>query len=311
MRASSTDVIRRGFDNTVANWQLLLIRIAEGVLMMILAVGAVVAIIIPVVVSLGINATTIDNPADVVETILGTLADRWMVIVYVIAIVTLMLTIFVAIHSFVEAGSAKVYVDGDRAAGPGTPGPRDRYRVFTAERWLEGGKRDWWSVFWIYNFAWAIASLIILVPFLVAAALIFVVRDEPAAMAGIGCLAATFLLFFTIGVVVVTNIWCQKAIVVCAARTHRTVGALGEAWREFRADTGRHIGVALILFLLMIVGTGVFASISAMSGFSDSPTFALAIMPMQMIGSFANTIFSTVMAAWFLACFAALSVEPR
>lgn len=311
MRASSTDVIRRGFDNTVANWPLLLIRIGEGVLMMILAIGAVVAIIIPIVVSLGINATTIENPADFAEVVLGTLADRWMVIVYVIVIVTLMLTIFVAIHSFVEAGSARVYVDADRAAGPVTHGPRDRYRAFTTERWLEGGKRDWWPVFWIYNVAWAIASLIILVPFLITAALIFVMRDEPAAMAGIGCLAATFLLFLTIGVVVVTNIWCQKAIVVCAARTHRTIGALGQAWREFRADTGRHIGVALILFLLMIVGTGVFASISAMSGISDSPMFAVAIMPMQIVGSFANTIFSTVMAAWFLACFAALSVEPR
>lgn len=311
MRASATDVIRRGFDNTVANWPLLLIRIGEGIVMMLLAVGAVLAIIIPLVVSLGLNATTFENPAGLAEMLAGTLADQWMVIVYVIAVVTLMLTVFVAVHSFVEAGSARVYIDGERIAGPATLGPRDRFKVFSADRWLEGGKRDWWSVFWIYNFAWAVASLVILVPFLFAAALIFIVREEPAAMAGIGCLAAAVLIFFTIGVVVVTNIWCQKAIIVCAARTHRAIGALGEAWREFRADAGRHIGVALILFLLMMVGTGVFASISAMTGISDSPAFALAVMPIQLIGSFANTIFSTIMAAWFLACFAALSVDSR
>lgn len=311
MRASATDVIRRGFDNTIANWPLLLIRIAEGIVMMILVVGAVLAIIIPVIVSLGLNTTTFENPADVAAVLVGMVVDHWMVIVYVIAVVTLMLTVLVALHSFVEAGSARVYIDGERIAGPAMLGPRDRFKVFSADRWLEGGKRDWWSVFWIYNFAWAIASLIIFVPFVIAAALMFVVRDEPAAVAGIGCLAVTFLIFFTIAVVVVTNIWCQKAIVVCAARTHRAVGALGEAWREFRADAGRHIGVALILFLLMMVGTGVFASFSAMTGISDAPSFALAVMPMQMVGSFANTIFSTIMAAWFLACFAALSVEPR
>lgn len=311
MRASATDVIRRGFDNTVANWPLLLIRIGEGIVMMMLVVGAVLAIIIPVVVSLGLNAATFENPTDLAETLAGTLINHWMMIVYVIAVVTLMLTVFVAVHSFVEAGSARVYIDGERIAGPATLGARDRFKVFSADRWLEGGKRDWWSVFWIYNFAWAAASLVILVPVLFAAALIFIVREEPAAMAGIGCLAAAVLLFFTIAVVVVTNIWCQKAIIVCAARTHRAIGALGEAWREFRADAGRHIGVALILFLLMIVGAGVFASISAMTGISDSPAFALAVMPMQLIGSFANTIFSTIMAAWFLACFAALSVDSR
>jgi hypothetical protein len=311
MKASATEVIRRGFENTIANWPLLLIRIGEGVLMMILAIGAIIAIIVPIALSLGLNTMTIENPADLFETVMAILVDQWMVIVYVIAVVTLMITIFVAIHSFVEAGSARVYIDGERIAGPGAFGPRERFKVFSVEKWLEGGKRDWWSVFWIYNFAWAIASLIILAPFLAAAALIFVVRDEPAAMAGIGCLAVAFLMFFTLAVIVVTNIWCQKAIVVCAARTHRAVGALGEAWREFRMDTGRHIGVALILFLLTIVGTGVFASISAISGISDSPSFALAMMPMQMIGSFANTVFSTIMGAWFLACFSALSVDPR
>ena len=153
MRASATDVIRRGFDNTLANWPLLLIRIGEGIVMMILVVGAVLAIIIPVIVSLGLNATAFENPADVAEMLLGTLIDRWMVIVYVIAVVTLVLAVLVALHSFVEAGSARVYIDGERIAGPAALGPRERFKVFSADRWLEGGKRDWWSVFWIYNFA--------------------------------------------------------------------------------------------------------------------------------------------------------------
>ncbi|HEU4520899.1 MAG TPA: hypothetical protein VFT12_02785 [Thermoanaerobaculia bacterium] len=306
-----TEVIRRGFLNTVANWPILLIRIGESILLMLIAVAAVVAVIVPVVLSLGIQAASVQEPADAAAYLLSIVADKWAVIAYVLAVVTVVLAVFVAVHSFVEAGSARVYVDGERAAGPALDAPRERFRVFSGEKWVEGGKTDWWSVFWIYNVAWGVAGLILLVPALAMLVLMFVARDNPAAVVGITCLGLAFFFLFLFAVVVVTNIWCQKAIVVCVARTHRTVGALGEAWREFRSDAGRHIGVAVILFVLMIAGSGLFASFSAIAGWNDSPTWTLAMMPMQLAGSFANSIFSTIIAAWFLACFATLAVDRR
>ena len=311
MKHSVTDVIRRGFLNTIANWPLLLIRIAESVILMVLAVAAVIAVIVPVVLSLGIHAAAVQDPADAAAYLMGILADKWAILVYVVAVVTIVLTIFIAVHSFVEAGSARVYIDGERIAGPGPVAPRERFDVFSVDKWLSGGKTDWWSVFWIYNVAWGVASLIILLPALVTLALMFMLQGNEAAIVGVGCLGLVFLVLIFIVVAVVTNIWCQKAIVICVGRTHRTVGALGEAWREFRADAGRHIGVALILFLLMIVGSGVFASFSALAGLHDSPTWTLATMPMQMAGSLLNSIFSTIVAAWFLACFATLAVDAR
>ncbi|HUP46482.1 MAG TPA: hypothetical protein VM779_13335 [Thermoanaerobaculia bacterium] len=311
MRHSVSELIRRGFVNTIANWPLLLIRIAESVLFVILAIAAVVAAIVPVVVSLGVQSASVGDPADAAAFILGMLADRWVVIVYVIAVVTIMLVIFVAVHSFVEAGSARVYVDAETAAGAVPNAPRERFRAFTSERWLAGGKNDWWSVFWIYNLAWGVAGLILLAPLLAMLALMFAAREEPAAVVGITCVGLALFVVFFIAVAVITNIWCQKAIVVCVARTHRAVGALGEAWREFRADAGRHIGVALILFLLLIVGSGVFASLSAVANINDSLGFQLALMPMQMVSSLVNSVFSAIVSAWFLACFAALAVEKR
>ena len=83
-------------------------------LSLILVVGAVLAIIIPVIVSLGLNTTTFENPADVAAVLVGMVVDHWMVIVYVIVVVTLVLAVLVALHSFVEAGSARVYIDGER-----------------------------------------------------------------------------------------------------------------------------------------------------------------------------------------------------
>ena len=43
MRRSATEVLRRGFDSTLANWPLILIRIAEGIVF----VGIVIAFGLP------------------------------------------------------------------------------------------------------------------------------------------------------------------------------------------------------------------------------------------------------------------------
>ena len=311
MRQSVTEVIRRGFDNMLANWPLLLIRVAEGVVLTILAIAAVVAVIIPVALSLGITAASLQNPENLAESLVEAIAAQWMVVLYVIAVITIVVIVFVAIHSFVESGSARIYVDGERAAGAGALVSRAQYRIFTVDRWFAGAKHDWWSVFWIYNVAWGVAGLVMLAPLLVVAALMFVLRDNPPVMIGVTCLGLLFSLLFLFVVAVITNVWCQKAIVVCVARTHGTTGALGEAWRGFKRDAGRHIAVAVILFILMMVGSTVFSSISMVGGMNDSPGFALAMMPLQLIGYAVNTAFSAIIAAWFLACFATLTVEPR
>ena len=309
MKRSVTDVIRRGFENTVANWPLLLIRIAEGIAFVILVVVAVVAAIIPVAVSIGvtdIDLKTVDDPAELMWTLL---ASYWSVILFLFALVTVILVVLVAIHSFVEAGCARVYVDAERVAGPASS--REAFRVFSADRWLAGGRRDWWPVFWIYNIAWGVAGLLLLAPMVALLALIAVLRENPAVAAGVGCLGLAVSVLFFIAVAVVTNIWCQKAIVLCVDRVHGARDSLGEAWREFKLDAGRHIGVALILWVLMIVGSMMFATLGAGSSFYDTPGFSLAVMPMQLVSSFINTIFSAVMTSWFLASFAALGVEEK
>ena len=309
MKLSVTDVIRRGFENTIANWPLLIIRVAEGMAMFVIILIAIFAAIVPVAVSLGLGTINTSNPADAAEYVLDVLMNQWMIIVYVLALATVVLIVLLAIHSLVEAGSATVYIDAERAAGRTPNAGRAQMKVFSGERWWSGARRDWWPVFWIYNIAWAVAGLIILVPFLATLLIMLAVRDNAGVVVGVGCfgMAIGFLIFIVTAVI--TNIWCQKAIVVCVDRLHRAPGALGEAWREFRADAGRHIGVALILFLLMIVGSGVFASISFVGGWNDSATFALALLPLQLIGSIANSIFSAVIQSWFVACFAALTVD--
>jgi hypothetical protein len=224
---------------------------------------------------------------------------------------TLVLLIYVAVHAFVEGGSARIYVEAERA-NAAVPAPaRQQLRVFTADRWFRGAKEAWWPVFWIYNIAWGVAGLIVLVPLTIVAGLMLVARESPGALVAIGCVGLVFSFLFLFFVMIITYIWSSKAIVLTAASGAGAMAALGDSWREFRADSGRHIGVTLILFVLTIVGSTVLSSFGMMFNWQDSPMMSLTTMPLQFAGSILNTIFSAGMASWMLACFAALTVELR
>lgn len=311
MKRSVTEVIRRGFENVIANWPLLLIKIAETVLFFIIVIVAILAAIVPLALSIGFNKadfSRVDNPP---EFLLTLLAQHWPVLVYLVLIVTAVVTVMIALHSFFEAAAARVYVDAE-ALAQSVPSPsRAQLRAFTTERWMAGGKRSWWPVFWIYNIAWGVASMIILLPLIALAAGLLLLRDSPPAMAVLGCGGGALFFLFAIVVSVVTAVWSMKAIVVCVARAYGAMESLRASWQEFKSDAGRHIAVTLILYLLMIIGVMLFGSISAFTNLNDSPGFQLTMMPLQITSSFLQSIFSGAMGGWFLACFAAMTVEPR
>jgi hypothetical protein len=309
-RATSvTDIIRRGFESMLANWPLLLIRIAEGIVFVVIAFIAFIAAIVPLGISIGVGSMNAQSPEEVAEFILSIFTDRWLLLVYVFVVATVVLLIFVAIHSFVEAGSTRVYIDAERATLGNPAAARQQLRMFTAERWIEGGRRKWWAVFWVYNIAWGAAGLLMLAPLLLTLLVMLLLRDRQGAVIAAGCLGLAVSILFIFVLAVVVNIWSRKAIVLCVARIHSSSDALSAAWREFRADAGRHIGVTLILFLLTLVGMTVVSSFSMAFNWNTSPGFNLSVLPLQLIGSFLQTVFSAGMAAWFMASFAALTVD--
>ena len=309
MKRSITDTIRRGFDNVVVNWPLILIRIASSIFFLILVVVAVIAAVVPLAMSIGLNKIDPSNASDPLEFMLDILARTWPILLYILGIITIVLTVIIALYSFVEAGCARVYIDGDLAAA-GTPvPPRHQFKTFSADRWMAGGRSHWWSVFWIYNIAWSVAAIILVLPLFALAAFLFILRESPGGMAAAGCAGAAFFLLFLFAVAVVTNVWCMKAIIVCVARARGAVESLGIAWREFKSDAGRHIAVAVILFVIMFIGAMMFSSVSAFSNIDDSAMFQLMTLPLQLTSSLLNSVFSAFMTGWFLASFAALTVE--
>ena len=303
MKRPVTEVIRRGFDSAVANWQLLLLRFAENIVFAFLAIATAIAIIAPLVISIGLSAIHLkdlqQNPDEVASTIGTALASHWMVFVYAFIAVVVLLGILVVIHSFVIAGCAQTYVDADRAPRP---------RVFSMERWLAGGRHSMWPVFWIYNGAYTVAGIVILIPAVLILVFMLALHESAGAIV-IGCLGLVFIVFVMIVAFVLAGIWCQKAIVVAVRSNLGAVEALRVGWREIKGDFGRHFAVAFIMIVISFGGAATISMFSVAFSMPGSRDAALALMfaPARIVISMLQGVFTAAVGLWMLACFAALS----
>lgn len=302
---NTTDTLRRGLDSTLANWPLIAIRIAESILFLAIVIASVVAAIVPFFVSAGFSNFNIENPDEVPNAIVGFLINHWILIVYALAVFMLLLVVLIAIHSFVEAGNAQVLVDAEHAP---------KFQAFNMGRWMRGGRGGWWGVFWIYNAAWTVAGIILLVPLTLTIAVMLLVSEAGPRIA-LGCfgLAITFLI--GIPLAVMTAIWTQKAIAVCVARGLPGRASLAQAWAGIRADFGRHFAVAFLLMAITFGGSMVIsmftAPMSLMSGAAGhgAPLVSLMFAPMRIVSSFLQSIFSAAVGLWFLASFIGMTEE--
>lgn len=295
----------------VGNWPLLAIRIGESILMVVIFIVSAIAIIVPFVTSLWTSRALPSDPGAAAEEILSALASHWLVFVYALVVVSIVLLVVIAVHSFVVSGNARVYVDGERKAGTVAMAGRGVFACFSGDRWFAGGRDGWWPVFWIYNIAWSVAGLILLVPMVVVLAAMILLRENAAAAFGIGCLGLIVTIVFTILVIIVTNIWTEKAIVDCLARSTGALESLSDSWAEFRSDMGRHLVVAIVMMVVAFAGSMAFSSFSWMGALSQQASPHVMLMPVQFTGSILNSILSAAVGSWFLACFAALAVESR
>ena len=313
MKRTAFDVLRRGFDNLLANWPLIIIRVAEGVLLVGIVVASVVAAIIPVVVAAGMaknfDPANANNPSELLAMLV---IEHWLLLLYIVGLITVILGVLIAIRSFVEAGSAQIYIDGERlAARKGAAAVRTDFTAFAVDRWMAGGRAGWWRVFWIYNLAWSVGGLILLVPLILTLAAMFAVREAGPRIA-FGCAGLALVVLLLIPTAIVVGMWTQKAIVICVARGAGAAHALREAWSAIRLDFGRHFAVALILMVVSFVAAMAVSGLSFPMSFGSHrglPFLPLIFAPAQIALSFVQSALSAAIGAWFLASFVALTEE--
>jgi len=297
----------------LANWPLIAIRIAENFLFVLIIIGSIIAVIIPIVVAAGLSHFDLRNSDNPAGAIAALVVEHWALIVYVLVIITVLLVVLIALHSFVEAGNTKVFVDAERAAGRVTEPRRDAFRTFAMDRWLLGGRSSWWSIFWIYNIVWGVAGLILLIP-LMLTMLGMMAVNEPGPRVAIGCGGLALSILFLIPISVIIAIWSQKAIAVCVARAATANESLRLAWDAIRGDFGRHFAVAFIVFVVAFGGAMALSMftmpMSFLRGSAGAPAFAnIAFAPAQILVSIAQAVFSSAVGLWFLASYVGLTEE--
>lgn len=288
MKRNAADVLRRGFEITVGNWPLLLIRITEHILFFILAIASVVAIVVPIAVSAGLGHFEIDpdNPNGAAGIIAQALIEHWPLLLFILAIITVVLIVFVAMHSFVQAGSAEVYIANE----------------FTVDRFMAGGKRGWGAVFWIYNIAWLYAGVVLLLPLLPVPFIIYLIGESMAAVV-VGCLLLVIWGFFAVLVGLATVLWTMKAVVVAMTRNLPARESLTESRRLIRLEPGAHFAVGFIMLVIWFGGSAVIGMFSGFASIGHATPFAIFTAPVHLLLSLLNAIFSAGVESWFLASF--------
>jgi hypothetical protein len=309
-----TDVLRRGILSTLANWPVILTRVAESLVLFGAVVVAIIGCIVPLLVSAGMGAwelpATSNGAWEMMARIFVQHATLFADLFLFILAVGLVMGV---VHAFVSAGVTRIFVDAERAA-PDTPElRREQFAAFTLERWSDGARAAWLRLFWIYNGTWGLYGLILLVPTLLCALLMSAAirAENTAAIVTASCGSLALLLGIAVLVGVVIAIWTQKAVVVCVTRDVSAAEALRSGWAEVRADFLRHF---LVYLLIAVVSAGVGSVLSSAFapftfGARVSNVFALLTGPVQIASFAVQVAIGNAVASWLIACYAAMTEE--
>jgi hypothetical protein len=310
LKRSLPDVLRRGLDSTIANWPVIALRIAESVVLIGICIAAVIVAIVPAIVAAGLSKDEIMNSSDPAGAIVGWLIGHLMLFVWMFALAFIVLGVILAIHAFVEGGAAQIYVDAERNAKRLPIPGRDSFRTFSIDRWLAGGAASWWRIFWLYNWAWSIGLLFVLVPLMLTIAGLILVSDTVGRVA-VGCVGLAIAIFILIPVAIVVSIWCAKAITICVARSLPARESLRLAWRAVRDDLGRHLAVAVIAFVVSIAINSIVSAFSIPMTITQHqlPSLTLLFTPVRLASSVVQSMLSAAVGSWLLACFVSMTEE--
>jgi hypothetical protein len=310
LKRNITDVLRRGLDTTIANWPVILLRITESVLFIGIVIAAIIAAVVPALVAAGLSKDDIVNSADPGGAVLEWVTGHLMLFVWMFALAFIVFGVMIAIHSFIEGASAQIYVDGERAAAKRSPSVRDDFRAFTFDRWLSGGASSWWRIFWVYNLAWSVSLIFVLVPLIITIIAMLVVPDTAARII-IGCAGVALAVLILIPVGIATSIWCKKAITICVARATSARESLRLGWREFRSDLGRHLAIAVIVFVISMALNSLVSAFSVPMNITQHkmPDLTLMFAPVRVAVGVIQGMIGAAVSSFFLACFVSMTEE--
>ena len=255
MRISAIDALQRGVLNLRANPMLVLVQVAQGVAVMILAAAGMV----PLVLAIGAGAASEiwlagqrgwhPGQAAELEGMIERLLEQWPILLAALAAGGAVWTVAFLIYCWVQAGvMGRLAAGEDQAAESPRPTVAD-FKVYSWPDFSADASARIWRFFWLINLL-LVAGMVVLFLIILAASLMTAVlgggASIPAAIA-VGCsllaisLVVIFFFFAWTGV--------AKAQMVVAD------GGVLETFGRSLALLGRRFGGVLLLLLLFIVAS--------------------------------------------------------
>lgn len=297
MKRNPVELVLRALWNAVANWQLVAIRMVESVVFVFVIFLALLATIIPAAVAAGLSKLNVFRSEDARSAIADFIVNQWPLILWTVVVIFLVTGVMIVGHSLIVAGSIRVYLDGERAAGRRSG--LDAFTVFRGDAFWAAAKRGFWRVFWIYNLGWGLGALIVTVPLLLVLLLIRFSADTQTMLVLTGvALIVAILMAIPIGLV--TTVWVGRALIESEQGQLPARAALTASKKAIRADLGGHILVPLLVFVISFGAIGVTSGIGGFSAISD------VLGPLDLIASLLQMLVSALASAWMLAAFAGL-----
>ncbi|MFN2238791.1 MAG: hypothetical protein ABR524_05310 [Thermoanaerobaculia bacterium] len=300
------EIFRRGMESAIANWPLILIRVAESIAVIAIVVMAVMAALVPLFVGAATGLPSIDNPEAFAEWVLGVSP---LLVLFAIVVVSVVFGLAVLVHSFVTAGVFGVFAAAENRAPEG--GGRDWFRVFTPELWWINSKRFVWTYFWIYNIVWGVAALAMLLPLIPALIGAMLLRDSEMILIPT-CLgiAATVAIGIVAGMVAI--VWSHVAF----AEAVRTGAGARESLRLAGVQMRRRGGAILLVVvsyfaLSMVVGGFVAGFAFGLDAANIIPGVGMALIPFRIVLSLLNSLVSAAFGSWMIAAIVATVFPPR
>ena len=267
MALKTSDVLSHSINNVIANWETILLEIAAS----IVVVGAI----------------ALGNGAAVLRSFGHNGGFDRATFVAILLTVIAEVALWVVVTAFPAAASARLYLDGERAAAAVPGRPRAAYRVFELRRWLAAGRTRWARVLGVQILTSSIAVIAIGIPLLIVAS------AWETELQAIGCGFAGVLFPFVVGAVVMAMLWSRKAIVVAVDRGTGVRDVLRIAWIELNDRLGAHFVPALIVVL-------------ATSAASEWVSLKIGGVD---VGSFVGSPVSAAGDCWVLAAFVSLTED--
>lgn len=303
------ETVQRAYRNVVANWPVMLIRVAEQVAMVVLIVAGAILLLVPFIMT-GVLSDLSELSGDPAQIALGFFLANPLAIIGAFVALTIVITAVMALHSFVQAGTVGIYLDSAPSAQ--SIGPlRDALSSFSTETFISYGRRFWWPVFLIFNVIWGIFSILLLAPVSGAILLFTRMKENPQAVAwGCSLLVVFFLILVVAGMF--ATVWSDLAI---ALSVRRSLGVRDSLQAALTLMMRRFLDLLMVIVILIAISIGVtivFAAIFGVIGVvSMLPLMAILTLPIQIVLSLLQSIASVFLSCWFLAAVVAIVAEEE